>query len=158
MRDLWLAAGYTAVVGVAALATGAATGVLWVIEAGVASLGIGVILLAANWLPRRARVVQVERGPHPNGGMEARLQRVRDLQRAVGRSEARIEDIRGQQNQLDTKRRVRAASANGRELEGLKEQAAELRTERAELEASVVRTHADVAALLAELGPDAVYL
>lgn len=110
-----------------------------------------------SWL-RRARVVPAEREPHPNGGIEAQLQRVRDLQRAVGRSEARIEDIRRQQDSLDTKRRVRASSMDCDERDIMTAHAKELREERAELEASLRRTHADVAALLAELGPDAVYL
>jgi predicted nucleic acid-binding Zn-ribbon protein len=95
---------------------------------------------------------------HPDGGVEAQLQRVRDLQRGVRRAEARIEDIRRQQDRLDSRRQRRAESMDFEERASLVAQAAELRAERAELEASVARTHADVAALLAELGPDSVYL
>jgi predicted nucleic acid-binding Zn-ribbon protein len=95
---------------------------------------------------------------HPNGGIEAQLQRVRDLQRGVRRTEARIEDIRRQQDKLDTRRRVRASGWGSDERDSLTAQAAELRAERADLEASMARLHGDVAALLAELGPDAVYL
>jgi len=47
------------------------------------------------------------RKPHPDGRLEAELQRVMALQRQVRRIEARLEDIRVQRRRLDDLARCR---------------------------------------------------
>jgi predicted nucleic acid-binding Zn-ribbon protein len=115
-----------------------------------------VVVVRVSWFRKSPPPPKQDR--HPDGGVEAQLQRVRDLQCGVARTEARIEDIRKQQNRLDTRRQRRAESAYPIEFDEMKEHAAELRAERTALEASMTQTQADVAALLTALGPDAVYL
>lgn len=74
MRDLWLAAGYAVVVGVAALVTGVVIGVSWVTGAGAASLGTGLIFLVWALPPAWCLVFQfrgrrVRHWHHPKSGI-----------------------------------------------------------------------------------------
>jgi predicted RNase H-like nuclease (RuvC/YqgF family) len=87
--------------------------------------------------------------PHPDGRVEAQLQRVLSLYAAIERTEDRIGDIRYEQRALDAKIRL------GFQRE---EQAAMLRRERTQLEAFITDKHESVARLMADLGEDATFL
>lgn len=85
----------------------------------------------------------------PDGRVEAQLQRVLSLYRAVERTERRVEDIRREQGEVDYKIR------NGFERGS---QARTLRSERDELEAFIRTRHEEIAKLLGDLGEDAAFL
>jgi hypothetical protein len=106
-----------------------------------------------SWFRRTSPLRQ----PHPDGGVEAELQRVIGLQRAVARTEARIEDIRRAQVKLDHDIRSSARDymVNSSILE---RQAKVLREEREALEAQVRGTQEEVSRRLAALGTDASLL
>jgi hypothetical protein len=98
-----------------------------------------------------------EREPHPDARVEAELQRVLALQRAVRRTEARLEDIGREQQKVSDERRadVSRSRPNDRPLAAL---ACELREERLRLEAGLAPLHDEVSKRLADLGDYALYL
>ena len=108
-----------------------------------------------NWFRRKPAVPP--RQPHPDGRIEAELQRVIALQRSVQRTEARIEDIRGAQARVDTDVRMSAGDTY-MSTSDLVKQATVLREERRELEERVAAVHDEISRRLTELGDGAVYL
>jgi hypothetical protein len=97
------------------------------------------------------------RDPHPDGRVEAELLRVIGLLRAAARIEARLNDIVALLRAIDQERYRRAGRASGR-FRALGDQAGNLRSERAELEAHLPALHEDAARRLEALGDDATYL
>lgn len=96
-----------------------------------------------------------QRKPHPDGRVEAQLQRVLSLYAAVSRTEHRIEDIRREQSSIDTRVRENAAYPSGM---AAARQAVVLRQERRELEEFIRARHEEITKLLADLGEDAAFL
>jgi hypothetical protein len=99
-----------------------------------------------------------ERTPHPDGRMEAELQRVLALLRAVDRTEARLNDIRVQRQGLDAKASRHASRGDAHALSLVRGQADRLREERDALEAELPPLYDEIARRLADLGDDAAYL
>jgi predicted nucleic acid-binding Zn-ribbon protein len=97
-----------------------------------------------------------EREPAPDSRVEAELQRVLALQRAVERTEGRLADIRVQQDKVDYDRRNNASYPGM--IKALTQQAEDLREERTALESSLQPWHEEIATRLAALGNDALYL
>jgi hypothetical protein len=107
-----------------------------------------------SWFCRRAPAPP--RKPHPDGRVEAQLQRVLSLYAAVTRTEDRIGDIRLEQALLDSK--IRTSAGYYSNVRDAVAQAAVLRTERNRLEAVISARHEEAAKLLGELGKDAAFL
>jgi hypothetical protein len=106
----------------------------------------------ARWFrkpPPPARV------PHPDGQVEAELQRVMALQRAGRRRESRVEDINRELRLLAQKIRSSYGSSGIHDLTSL---SATLREERDALEAELAPLHDEISKRLADLGEDALLL
>lgn len=99
-----------------------------------------------------------QRKPHPDSRVEAELQRVMSLQRAIGRAERRIEDIRVLRLSLEKRAERRYDSGSAATGDDLARQSASLREERDALEAQLPAMHDEIAKCLAELGDDALAL
>lgn len=99
-----------------------------------------------------------QRKPHPDSRVEAELQRVLSLQRAIERTERRIEDIRGQRLSLEELAERRYSGGSTVIANNLTRQSATLREERDALEAQLPLLHDEIAKRLAELGDDALAL
>jgi hypothetical protein len=105
---------------------------------------------------RRSPPPPEPRRPHPDGRVEAQLQRVLSLYSAVDRTAARIGSITSEQEKLDDK--IRASAGYGVTTGHLHAQARELRAERTRLEAFISARHEEITELLTELGEDAAFL
>jgi hypothetical protein len=104
---------------------------------------------------RNTQPPPAERKPHPDSRVEAELQRVLALQRAITRTEARLKNVRDAQWRVDEDLREYAGQSP---VQDLAKQAGELRKERADLEASLLPMHEEIARRLADLGDYALYL
>jgi hypothetical protein len=96
------------------------------------------------------------REPHPDPAAEAVLQHVLGQYAAIKRTEARLEDIRAEQQGID--RKIRAKTGYYSETEHLVKQRERLRAERTDLEGFITRTHKDITGMLESLGDDAKLL
>jgi hypothetical protein len=107
---------------------------------------------------RRQPPPQPQRTPHPDSRVEAELQRVLSIQRAIGRIERRIEDIRVQRLILEELAARRYNGGSTHIADELARQSGILREERDALEAELPLMHDEIAKRLAELGDDALAL
>jgi hypothetical protein len=98
------------------------------------------------------------RRPHPDGRVEAELLRVLAQQRAAGRVEARLEDIRAHLGKLDRSRHRAIRGGSAAVASAYAGQSADLQGERTALEKELAALHDDMVERLARLGNDAVYL
>jgi predicted nucleic acid-binding Zn-ribbon protein len=98
------------------------------------------------------------RVPHPDGQVEAELQRVMALQRQVARIETRLADIRDQRLVLEASAHARDNNGSWSEAQRLLAQSAALREERDALEAELAPLHDEISKRLADLGEDALLL
>jgi aminoglycoside phosphotransferase (APT) family kinase protein len=105
----------------------------------------------AEALPVPARV------PHPDGRVEAELQRVLSMRRAAGRIETRLGDILRTLREVDADR-FRHSGGNEVRAQSLARFAEELRGERVKLEAELPALQEELSERLAALGGDAILL
>jgi hypothetical protein len=96
------------------------------------------------------------REPHPDPAAEAVLQHVLGQYAAIRRAEARISDIRAEQQKIDEMIRSEAGWHHIREP--MVAQGKRLRAERFELETFIAGTHRSITGMLESLGDDAKLL
>jgi predicted nucleic acid-binding Zn-ribbon protein len=114
-----------------------------------------VVVVRVSWFRKPPPPALPARVPHPDGRVEAELQRVMALQRQVARTEARVGDINRELNLLAQKIRVNYGSSGMHDLTSL---SATLREERDALEAELAPLHDEISKRLADLGEDALLL
>jgi predicted nucleic acid-binding Zn-ribbon protein len=108
-----------------------------------------------SWFRKPSPPALPVRVPHPDGRVEAELQRVMAMQRTALRAESRVGDINQELRLLAQKIRANYGSRGMHDLTGL---SSALREERDALEAGLAPLHDEISKRLADLGEDALLL